>query len=82
MIWHQLQTDASHELPDAIGGFQSKMECKTFSCDIRLCKKVDQREGYVTLSLTPTVFEQEIYKFLQSYVDFNYGSLIFSDVFW
>ena len=58
------------------------MECKAFSFDIRLCKKVDQREGYVTLSLTPTTFEQEIYKFLQSYAGINYCSLIFSDVFW
>jgi hypothetical protein len=81
MIWHQLQIDASHELPDATGGFQLKLECKAFSCEFRLCKKVDQREGYVTLSLTPTIFEQEIYKFLQSYAAFNYCSLIFSDVF-
>jgi len=42
----------------------------------------NHREGYVTLSLTPTIFGQKVYKFLQSYADFNYYSLIFSDVFW
>lgn len=79
------QTDASHELPDAIAGFYSKMECKTFIYDIPLCKKVDQwvkTERRLRVALTHNIFEQEIYKFVKSYADFNYCSLTFLDVLW